>query len=131
MITATVTSIAATRRKVDLVDVIRSRVSAVSPNVKCDFILRRSYGKLLKDFDVLSVRKIFLRQKQNSDCTHEQTATKMFSASSPYAAVLRSSVDAPSRSLNVISALRKPQSLQSADRRVADPKVDADANSRS
>ena len=80
---------------------------------------------------MLSVRKIFLRKKQNRDHTHEQTATKMSSASSPWAAVLRSSVDAPSRSLNVISALRKPQSLQTADRRVADPKVDGDVNSRS
>jgi hypothetical protein len=83
MIIATVTSIAATRREVDLVDVIRSRLSAVSTDVKCDFILRRSYDNSLKDFDVLSVRKILLRKKQNRDHMHEQTAIKMVSASSP------------------------------------------------
>ena len=35
------------------------------------------------------------------------------------------------RSLNVISALVKRQSLQTADRLVADPTVDADASNRS
>jgi hypothetical protein len=129
--TTAVTSIAATRRRVGLVDVIKSRLSAVSTNVKWDFILRRSYGNPLKGFDALSVRQIFLRKKQNRDHTHEQTATKMSCAISPQQLFWRSSVDPPSRCLNAISALRKRRLLQSADRRVADPKVDADANSRS
>jgi hypothetical protein len=37
------------------------------------------YENFLKDFEVLLVRKIFLRKKQNRDHTQERTATKIVS----------------------------------------------------